>query len=228
VANGPTGVPTTVLPFVAFSSLPVTTSTGCPILHSMQQDVGNGTTPGKALLKNIFDSLSIQSTMLGAINSSLVGSSAASGASSSSAAGSGVPPFVLLGSPDFYTSTGGSDQAWFNDSYQILLGRQPGQSDTIPSGGLSDPSARMSLIQGIVSGSEFQTDAMQGIYQQFLHRAATSSEVTQDLQTLSQGGNIGDLIGQIVEQNAPQGQSSSSFANDLFKDWSGIDSGQCT
>jgi hypothetical protein len=101
---------------------------------------------------------------------------------------------TLVSSGEFFTKHGGSgslgtmDQGWIGAAYQSILGRPADSTGTaILTGNLAqaERTARASVVQAIVSSTEYKTNFITTVYQKFLGRLPASAEINQWLGVLN-------------------------------------------
>jgi hypothetical protein len=113
--------------------------------------------------------------------------------------------------------------SFLENVWQDLLGRDitPGEKapllDFLDSGG-----SHAQVAQIVLNSVEYRTKLAQSLYQQFLGRAATQTEVNFFLSALQQGATVEQLIAVIVSSNEYYqnrgGGTNNGFLDQLYKD----------
>jgi hypothetical protein len=84
----------------------------------------------------------------------------------------------FIGSNEFFSHSGGTNQSWVNEMYFDLLGRAPdatGQAFWVNA--LAHGTLRTSVALGFAASSEHESQVVQSDYQTFLGRTASQAEV---------------------------------------------------
>jgi hypothetical protein len=101
----------------------------------------------------------------------------------------------FIGSAEYYTHTGGTNQLWVEAMYQDLLGRRPdaaGESYWLAQ--LAAGADRATVAYGFAASIEREGQLVQQDYQKYLHRTASPSEVAYWVNTFTQGFTNEDIV----------------------------------
>jgi hypothetical protein len=95
----------------------------------------------------------------------------------------------ILNTDEYFTKVGGTNQAWVNAVYQALLNRAPNSNDpdfvtTLNNG----TETRNQAVITILNGPEYRGDYITSIYQAYLSRTPSSSEIQSWLQPMGSQG----------------------------------------
>lgn len=101
----------------------------------------------------------------------------------------------FIASDEFFQAAGGTDAAWVDAAYQLLLGRpadQAGQAYWVIA--LAQGESRLQVAMGIAGSTENNTQLINADYQQYLGRPADAAGVAYWLQQFADGQTNEDLI----------------------------------
>ncbi len=147
-----------------------------------------------------------------------------------SSAGAGKPSpddqfFVgVIGSPEYFVTSGNTELAWTTSLYTKLLGRTPDSAGLTNAlvGVLNGFSAtRQTIATAIATSTEAETAVVAGYYTQFLGRTGSAAELSPWVTLLKSGGSREQVIAAITssaEYFQKAGGTNSSFADKLYLD----------
>lgn len=106
---------------------------------------------------------------------------------------------AFLGSPEFYTRSGGTRAGFVTGLYQSVLNRTPSQAEvthwtTVLDRGVS----REGVALGFTRSAEYQARQVDGWYRSLLGRAPTAAELHAGVTRIISGGRIENVIATII------------------------------
>lgn len=105
----------------------------------------------------------------------------------------------ILGTPEFFTDSGGANPGFIDALYPDVLNRPPnlgeltGWENILGSGGV-----RSDVALVLLSGNEYEQDFVTGAYQQFLRRAPITTELNSYVNDMSGGATDQDVIADLL------------------------------
>jgi hypothetical protein len=134
---------------------------------------------------------------------------------------------LLLTSPEYYATHGGTATGFVQGLYQELLGRSPVGSEDAP--WIADASNPSTLVHGILASAEFWTDEVNAFYAAFLRRTADVGGQSHFYNLLASGQDERDVLPQFFASTEYQNQASnvvwlqSVYQDVLARNADGID-----
>jgi len=106
---------------------------------------------------------------------------------------------AIVGSPEFYSASGGTADGFLTASYEDLLGRAPDSAGlTYWEGQLSSGASPTSVIAGILSSTEYRTEFVEGLYNDLLGRAPDAAGLSYWVGQLASGVTDESVISSII------------------------------
>jgi hypothetical protein len=105
----------------------------------------------------------------------------------------------LIGSPEFYADSGGTDKGWVDAAYFDVLGRvpdSPGENNWI--GVLAAGESRAAVSYDFTSSQEREGERVAADYLQLLGRTASNAEIAGWVQAIQQGKANEDVVAGFV------------------------------
>ncbi|MBK5260046.1 MAG: DUF4214 domain-containing protein [Thermoanaerobaculia bacterium] len=97
----------------------------------------------------------------------------------------------ILASPEYYAGSGATPSSWLSRAYSDLIGRAPGTAETsLYLGELAAGAPRQRIAESIVVSSEARGRVIAGLYDRFLRRSATQSEIAGFLPQFNDGNYL--------------------------------------
>jgi hypothetical protein len=129
----------------------------------------------------------------------------------------------LLGSAEFFNKSGGNNATFLAALFMDVLHRQidPGGASALGQE-LAGGVARLTVAQQVLASQEACTSAVQGLYQQFLHRSADSAGLQAFVGQLQNGGSAEQitaaLAGSLEYAQACSGAANLYYVQNLYTD----------
>jgi hypothetical protein len=94
---------------------------------------------------------------------------------------------IILSSPEYFNKAGGTNQAWLNQVYHDLLGRAPDPAAAGFLTALNSGTPLIAVSSAILSSTEYRSDYIVSVYNTYLGRTPSSTEINGWLPVVSQG-----------------------------------------